>query len=266
MALIAIIMCVNFVSCSSENNEEPETEKKGIFVAGKNIKEIRSNGYYHSFNYDEQGRVIKYNEDSETYTYTYNNKEIVKKAKYDDVTFTYTLENNLISECKKIEHRSYGTDTLTTKYFYTNNTISRIEVKQRDNYSNVTNPAFYQDYVYYYTWNEGNISTRKYIAKLNADSYTCNMHYTTVPCYFTLGQFCGLPDATNVDIFLLWEGYYGKKPKNIVKFEEKTYNDGYTDVINHEYEFDKDGFVTSGYYQMSHGGSSSKQFLDIIWE
>ncbi len=266
MALLAVLMCVNFASCSSDDNDEPIREKKGTFVVGKNLIEVRDNNWCYGFNYDEQGRVIKYSEDSETYTYTYSNKEVVKKAKNKDVTFTYTLDNNVISELKRIQHYSYGTDTITAKYFYTNNAISRIEVKQRNNFSNVTNPALYQDKFYYYTWSDENISIRKLITNSQYDSYTCYMHYTTTPCHFTLGQFCGFPDATYVDIYLLWEGYYGKKPKNVVKFEEKIHYDNYKEVINHEYEFDKDDYITRGSYETNYGGSSSTQILNIKWK
>ena len=114
IALFAVLMCVNFASCSS-GDDEPEINDEGIVVKEKKITErtytIRNRISYDYYYYDNNERLssIKYekSDSSNKEVFTWGENIIVKEIKNKNgenvpntATTTYTLTNNLIKEVK----------------------------------------------------------------------------------------------------------------------------------------------------------------------
>ena len=117
MALFAVLMCVNFASCSSDDNlsEEPEKEEGGVVVSGKKLTKIvfkSDNGdnytETYTFSYDNQGRLIEateiyedeYEKETDTYQFTWGDDAIKVNERsnggsYAD-NYTLTLKDGLV--------------------------------------------------------------------------------------------------------------------------------------------------------------------------
>ena len=92
MALFAVLMCVNFASCSSSEDDPTEEPEEGdVVVSGKKIAKIvgtsEESPYSetYTFSYDSKGRLIEateieeeegYGKDTETIDYTELEREI----------------------------------------------------------------------------------------------------------------------------------------------------------------------------------------------
>ena len=74
MALLAVVTCLNFTSCSDDDNEEPERNDDGIVTNQKRLVRIYSNNvgeYIHDFIYDSKGRLSTMFYYNYTYNYTW---------------------------------------------------------------------------------------------------------------------------------------------------------------------------------------------------
>ena len=64
MALMAVLMCVNFTSCSEDDDPTGVKNENGIDVGGKKLVKIvdkSEDGYYsetYTFSYDDKGRLV----------------------------------------------------------------------------------------------------------------------------------------------------------------------------------------------------------------
>ena len=106
MALFAVLMCVNFASCSSSDDEPTEEKDENeVVVSGKKIAKIISESEEwketRTFSYDDKGRLIKstetdeYDNEKNTRTYQFIWGDDVIKCSGDN-NYTFTLKNGLV--------------------------------------------------------------------------------------------------------------------------------------------------------------------------
>ena len=111
MALFAVLMCVNFASCSSSDDDPTEEkEESEVVVSGKKLVKMvaESEDWKESrtFSYDDNGRLIKaieideyeYGSSNHTYQFIWGD-DVVKVNCEDGYSYTFTLTNGLIQSC-----------------------------------------------------------------------------------------------------------------------------------------------------------------------
>lgn len=120
-ALLAVLMCANFASCSKDDDAantdgggNDEGGNQEVIVSEKKLVKMVSNEETYTFSYDDEGRL-----NSATDTYSYDDGSYSEKSKYsykfiwgDDavvVKYEYELESDYIYG---------GTDTGTGTYTY----------------------------------------------------------------------------------------------------------------------------------------------------
>lgn len=111
MALFAVLMCVNFASCSSSDDDPTEEPEEGGGVSDKKLTKIvgkqesSTSFMTYAFSYDSESRLIKATE-----SYESDNKKEVETFQFiwgDDIikvienentsnSYTFTLKNGLI--------------------------------------------------------------------------------------------------------------------------------------------------------------------------
>ena len=110
MALFAVLMCVNFTSCSGgDDDPTEEPEEGGVVVNGKNLVKVvgkSANGSYsetYTFSYDNKGRLIEATEsyqegsykDTDTYQFIWGD-DAIKVVINPTYNYTLTLNNGLV--------------------------------------------------------------------------------------------------------------------------------------------------------------------------
>lgn len=115
MALLAVVMCLNFTSCSDDDNEEPERNDDGIVTNQKRLVRIYSNGsgeYINDFIYDSKGRLSTMFYYNNTYNYTWGDGTITEIEEYNNgrdqktTTFSINRNNNLIRSLHEQNHNA----------------------------------------------------------------------------------------------------------------------------------------------------------------
>lgn len=125
MALLALIMPVGFVACSSsddDSNGGSGSKSKKLVQIASNV-EGKENVYV--FSYGSNGKLKSYNDGDETYTFNWSN-DIVTITDTDGKTETCYLLNNLIR----------NSTVYKTKFtYYDNNKLKEVRAQMSD-YSN----------------------------------------------------------------------------------------------------------------------------------
>ena len=112
-ALLAVLMCANFASCSKDDDANIDTGGEDVVVGEKKLVKMVSNEETYTFSYDDEGRL-----NSATDTYSYDDGSYSEKRKYsykfiwgdDAVVVKYEYER----ESDYIYGGTYtGTDTYT---------------------------------------------------------------------------------------------------------------------------------------------------------
>ena len=225
IALFAIVMCVNFASCSKDTDILTDNE---IIAKSKKLigmKETEGdNTYIWEFSYDSEGKLssIIYSfdmyggshRDQQVTRFTWNSFTITAESDYQ--TRTYTLdENNLVKTIRSDKE----TDWSNAQFSY--NSSNQLLVADNGTYSNK------------YTWENDEIS------KINSNDSYSNIIYSGKTCkgYFPLYNYYN-------DIFYAHPELIGLRnlqlPEQIFdKYGDSEYTEEYT------YTFDKDGYVKS---------------------
>lgn len=155
MALLALVMSVNFTSCSDDDEgDNPVKNEDGIITNQKKIMEIKET--YEdgtntmAFSYDSKGRLISVVEsdfdshDNEIFNITWGTNSIVTTN--DGESTTHSLTEGLVRTSKN----DYGTDTYA--YNSSNQLIVIKETNNRGDDEDTNN----------YTWNNGSITKYTY--------------------------------------------------------------------------------------------------------
>lgn len=257
MALLAVVMCVNFTACSSDDDEgdAPIKNDDGIITNQKRLVEInetyKDDTSVMTFSYDSKGRLITVirkdydsNGNGDITNYTWNGKTIVSEDKYR--TRTYTLNNGLVSNLRD-NTGDYDWNNISFSYNSSEQVIETKDIYERDTYT--TN----------YIWENG-----KYMGT-NEDNNANNVTYSGKSCkgYFPLYGIIVFGDVSDdVDILYTHPELLGMRNdqlpdqsynKEIEKSEyyddhfKETYKNEtiYDESIKYTYKLNNDGYVES---------------------
>ena len=238
MALLAVVMSINFTSCS-DDDEEPIKNDDGIITNQKRLMEIKETNAegsieIYTFSYDSKGRLISVTDSwngKEHYTtrFTWGNNTIIATSDDDDAN-TYTLTDNLV--------RKQQGDGEYSKIFTYNSSNQLIKVDEMDERHSS------DDCSYTYTWDNGKMT--KYIYKENnsENSYVYEYTYNGKTCK---GWFPNIEDEswTPLDddyIFFAHPELIGMRtnqlPEQIFnKYTDKSeyYDEYYKETCKYEY-------------------------------
>lgn len=235
MALLALIMSVGFVACSSSDDDD--NNGGSSITSGKKLIRITDTGddgsihEFWSYIYDKNGKLIKATNNDGGYTWSidvsWQNNSLIVTSTSDDY---YSQEN----PCK-----------ITLK-------DGKITNATRDN--ETTNVTYFGNYItkngnIEYTWQNGNIAKIKVLN--SQQTVTCtyytdklNMHSTWD--IYNLYLYQSLPISVEFGNLLLTAhpNLLGANNKNLLKSITNTYN-GNSKTTSYTYELDKDGYPTT---------------------
>lgn len=220
MLLVACVAMV-FVSCSDDDDDN------GTSFGGKQISKItytdndgEVTSYYNNFGYDKEGRVTGYHwEDKEDgtkldVTYSYEKDKITRKEIEKGFNYTDHIEAIYHLNDKGIVISETGDYTTATYHYDNSNQLLSIESKDGDD-------------DYSFEWSNGNITKQVYTYETKNFTYNSNALKSFGINYLIEDT----PDN------ILWVyGYFGAKNKNLMASKNGS---------TYEYEFDKDGNVTT---------------------
>lgn len=249
MALLAVVLCVNFAACSDDDepNDDPSSGN-----ALKPSSFTWMDGAWTDYSYDAQGRVSKvedYDETGEMYNSTtieYNSNNIVATTNNGEHRDVCTLNSNG-QKVRTVCTSDYN--LYTCEYIYDGN-------------GQLTSINYGDGESYQLVWENGNLVR----TEIDSDIITCT--YTSIP---SSKGFIIYGDDILIDIFsdgnnlplLANLGYFGKAPQNMV--ETLTYTNktsGNATVINYSYELGKDGYVS----KMSGTSQGVTAWGSLTWE
>lgn len=275
MALLAVVMCVNFASCSDD--DDPIKNDDGIITNQKKLMEIKEtsdDGYIsiYTFSYDNQSRLtsIVDNEDGHSdnniINFTWGNNTIIA-TKRGDARRTYTLSDNLVRKQQNNEGAS--------KAFTYNSSNQLIKVDETDERHSG------DDCSYTYTWDNGKMTKHIYKENNSEKSYVYEYTYNGKTCK---GWFPNMEDegwdALDDDyIFFAHPELVGMRtnqlPEQIFnKYTDKSeyYDEYYKETCKYEYtdeettKFDytlnKDGYLESCTVTYTSVETTKRSFTD----
>lgn len=237
MALLAVVMCVNFTSCSDD--DEPIKNDDGIITNQKQLMQIKmvedDEIITWDFTYDSKDRLTsinhaeKYNGRTDRYITNYTWSNNVIKAEDGNSTRTYTLNNNLVKSISDTDDNDWSNATLTY------NSSNQLIAVQNTYEGRISIDA--------YTWNNDRIVKQIYTENdsyySEEDIYEYTYSGKTCKGYFPL--YC---PSDYDDIFYVHPELIGLRCSQL---PDQIYNkdDDYEDIEKLTYTFDKDGYVES---------------------
>lgn len=275
MALLAVVMSINFTSCS-DDDEEPIKNDDGIITNQKRLMEIKETNAegsieIYTFSYDSKGRLISVTDSwngKEYYTtrFTWGNNTIIATDDDDDAN-TYTLTDNLV--------RKQQGDGEYSKIFTYNSSNQLIKVDEMDERHSG------DDCSYTYTWDNGKMTKHIYKENNSEKSYVYEYTYNGKTCkgwfpnmedegwdaldddyiFFAHPELVGmrtnqLPEqifSKDTEIYEYYDEYFKETCKS-----EYTYED----TVKFEYKLDKDGYVESCTVTYTYVNTTKQSFTD----
>lgn len=171
MALLAVVMCVNFTSCS-DDDEEPIKNDDGVITNQKRLVEIKEtddDGHTDviAFSYDSKGKLItvvqKCSEDnnSDITNITWGENTVTESE--DGESITYSLTDGLVRT---------GSETNGTNYSFAYNSSKQLTTYQySDKYYSSTRTL---------TWENGKVTKITYnkdISEITYGNQTCKGYF-----------------------------------------------------------------------------------------
>lgn len=240
IAIMAILISVNFASCSSDDDEEPIKNDDGVITNQKQLMQIKmvdSGTITWDFTYDSKGRLISINhaekyDDRETYrditNFTWNNNTIV--AEDDDVTTTYSLNDNLVRTIRQTRDNSW--ERKRTFAYNSSNQVVNIQTTD-GSYTDTDSYTWDNDRIVKLTHTEkGNHYNDEYIYEYTYSGKTCKGYFPLYSPYDSDDIFYVHPELIGLRCSQLPDQVYSKD-----NYREET--------SKYSYTFDKDGYVES---------------------
>lgn len=242
MALFAVLLSVNFVSCNKDGDSatQPSNEKKlvGMSLQGEHYNDV------YDFKYNQDGRISEIQEDYvhsfdgtyeqgvDIYKYNWHSKDSVTVTQNGELECSFYLSNGKI-----IRLIDYDTESAPEDFYYfeydNEGHIKEYEFIDDEHFNNTTT----------YTW--GNDKLLRcgidYINNYFSYSSTIYIRYSNTTCKGFFPLFC-----ENIG---LWQDYLLMVHPELVgaKTIYLPTEIGYGEVDKNafSYEFDTDGYVTS---------------------
>lgn len=225
LTLMAVLASVCVSSCGGEDEESNENEVPNAPEVKMVCSSFTSSGtsgtIYENITYDEKGRVISYDKDDggpstsmTHYTYSYGNGEI-KLYQDGSLRTIFTLSSDGLITKSQSPNSDYE-----TRYKYENGYLVTVQPSENGKMLAAT----------LYTWKDGNLVKDVYEDDVVYCLYTYSNEANILPSFQRHnGQY-----FDDIDVFLQYTGFFGKKPKNLL--ERIDYKD---DTLEHN-EYSKD--------------------------
>ena len=158
MALLAVVMCENFTSCS-DDEEKPTKNDDGVITNQKRLMEIKKTNAegsleIYTFSYDSKGRLTSvtdsWNGKEYTTRFTWGNNTIMGDGDSGESTY-FLNNNNLVSSFNTIIQRinnSNPENTYNSSNQLINTSISRCTATYTWNNDRITK-CFGDDYIFF---------------------------------------------------------------------------------------------------------------------
>ena len=253
MALVAVLMCVNFAGCSKEEvsanqgnedvggGEEVVVTKEKKLV--KMVGSLGSDSETYEFSYDDKGRVTKasvekrygVNHYKETEHYVWGDDAIMVRKESNnnyDSSYSYTLTNGLVQHCPENDEN----------YLYnSSNRLIGIEYK---------NTVYKNDII----WEKD---------KLVSSKYTNTAHNTYEFCVFTYGKTCKkgyspfVPERVTGSLLPMAHPEILGMRTNQLPITYTTGDNKGGSLENITYEFDNEGYISKMKFELEGGDVSA---------
>lgn len=229
MALIAILVSVNFTACSSDD-DEPTKNDDGVITNQKKLVEMKMTGDYETvtweFSYDSKGRLAsvihteKYdnNTDRDITNYTWNDNTVL--AEDGRSTRTYSLNDGLVRTIRDTRNNDWSNASFT--YNSSKQLIATKDVNGYDTYIDT------------YTWENGRITKIT-----DGEDYTVYNTYSGKNCK---GYFPFYNPSDNDDIFYVHPELIGLRNSQL---PDQSYSEDETGSDEYTYTLGKDEYVES---------------------
>ena len=233
-ALLAVLMCANFASCSKDDDGvntdgggNDEGGNQEVIVSEKKLVKMVSNEETYTFSYDDEGRLssaIETDDDGDKYSYKFvwGDDAVVVKYEYEDGdtnTETYTLKNGLVQSWSADYHNGHHTEG--TYSYNSSNRLIKAEF------------THHLGYTVYAVWDKD-----KLVSVNTNDGYKAILTYgeTCKKGYFPLiSDVIGLGDV----LFMAHPEIAGMRTNQL----PNTYSP-YEEEISMTYEYDKEGYIS----------------------
>lgn len=229
-ALLAVLMCANFASCSKDDDANTDTGGEDVVVGEKKLVKMVSNEETYTFSYDNEGRLSSatYNDsdgDIENSKFIWGDDAVVVKYEYgyedgDNHTETYTLKNGLVQSWSAADYHN-GYHTEGTYYYNSSNRLIKAAFTHHLGYT--VNAVWDKD---------------KLVSVDTNDIYEAILTYgeTCKKGYFPLiSDVIGLGDV----LFMAHPEMAGMRTNQL----PNTYSP-YDEEISMTYEYDKEGYIS----------------------
>lgn len=260
MALLAIVMCVNFASCSSDDDEE-ENNGGSTVVSGKLLLKMVGERTIRQFNYNEKKQLTSvsvtprennFNTETRLDIEWLNSKVLVKTSdrSFEEEAY-FTIQKGVVTRADVSEGGGVWTNNLT--YDKDNHLIKASDAE------NCT-----------WSWQNGNVVKFTRYGNDGVEKSSTFTYYTDKenkhPVMDAKWMDFGYATATeSADLlFLVYPKLLGTPNKNLLKSVTTVYPNGgeSTQTTNFTYEFDSEGYPTKIIIQYEYGSES----YTLIWD
>ena len=224
MALFAVLMCLNFASCSSSDDGEPSNKEN---TSGKLLIKMKCEDGYSEpklFFYNNNRQLIKVTEGNSNATFTWDDNQITVSyhhGQYRNETATLYLKNGIITSIQ--ETNSFNSYITSLTYDNNNHLIG-----YRNNLDSEET----------WTWSNGNVISNSY-SIVNATYYTDKANKHTLININDL-NFDYIVNSTCCMWLLEAHPYLiGTPYKNLLK---STTSNSSGHAYDYTYELDSDGY------------------------
>lgn len=254
MALVAVFMCVNFASCSSDDDPTEEKDENEVVVSGKKISKI----------------VTKTEDDTETVTFKYDNQgrvtEVIEAYEEKDGNYIYTFKFTWGDDVVKV-NENYDNGFYTDSYILT---LKNGLVQSSDN-----NETFTYNSSNRFIKGQGEWSTTtaiwdgdKLVSVTEGDMDEATLTYGGNSCKKGYFPFIGsIIDFTCDYLFIAHPEIAGMRTTQLPT--SVTWNYGYEEEKSTlSYEFDKEGYISKiiGKETDSDDGSTETYTYILTWQ
>lgn len=251
MVLFAILMCVNFASCSSSDDDPTEEpEEGGVVVSGKKlVKFVTDGGDWKEtwkLKYDNKGRLIEAtekdegsNEGSYSHQFAWGDDAIILKSGYNNKNKIYTIKNGLLQSCDDGASYSY-------------NQSNRIISLNHGGFNGLATAIWNSDQLLAYSA-DGTDFTLSY-------EKNCNKGYSPLSPYLYIYDYIFEP------LLLAHPEMLGMRTTQLPTSVTKN-DDRYNMTSTLTYEFDKEGYITKiTEKETDSNGATSTCTYTLTWE
>ena len=247
-------------SCGSDDNDDNNSVTRPVItVNGKYLTRINSS----ELEYNAQGQLVKVKSKDATsssadFGYSYEAKRIIMTP-YDMI---YYLDGGRISECRytmltSLDENALPVDVKET-YEYDRNGYMVKETRPGYDFTEDAEPVI----TIIYEWQDGNIQR---ITRTESPG-----DYAEETTFSYTSYANNIPDVSQglIGNYLGWQGYFGKRCKNLPASETATtYSNGHlVESITYDYDYAfEDGVVTRVTAKWNYKGTPSIKVSELVW-